>query len=244
MAKSNKETIKSFDFKPGRHLARKYEIIRLLGSGWEGEVYLLRELSTGIERAAKFFFPERNPRNKSINFYAKKLHKLRDCPALVRYHTQETAQIQGHDISFLISDFVEGQILTDFLKEQPAKKLDLFQALHLLYSLAVAIEDIHRLKDYHGDLHPGNVIVRRYGLGFQVKLLDFFHWGSPKPQNLRDDIVEMIKIFYDVLGGAKRYAKQPQEVKEICCGLKRTLILKKFKTISHLRAHLENMPWQ
>jgi tRNA A-37 threonylcarbamoyl transferase component Bud32 len=161
----------------------------------------------------------------------------------VRYLTQETVQLQGHDISFLVSDYVEGQILTDFIAEQPGKRLDVFQGLHLLHSLCVALEDIHRLKDYHGDLHPGNVIVRRYGLGFTVKLLDFFHWGSPKPENLRDDIVEVIKIFYDALGGPGRYAKQPAAVKEICCGLKRTLILKKFKTITHLRAHIENMHW-
>lgn len=244
MAKTNKDHFDTFAFAKGHSLARKYEVVRMLGSGWEGEVYLLREKSTGIERAAKFFFPERNPGNRSITFYAKKLHKLRDCPALIRYHTQETIRYAGHDISFLISDFVEGEILKDFIEDQPGKRLDVFQGLHLLHSLAVAIEAVHRLKDYHGDLHPGNVIIRRHGLGFDVKLLDFFHWGSPKPENLRDDIIEVIKIFYDALGGPSRYAKQPQVVKDICCGLKKTLILKKFKTIAHLKQHLETMEWR
>ena len=49
--------IDRFDFKEGRVLARKYEVLSKLGGGWEAEVYLLRELSTGIERAAKFFYP-------------------------------------------------------------------------------------------------------------------------------------------------------------------------------------------
>jgi hypothetical protein len=62
--------ITSFNFQPGRVLAKKYEVIRQLGQGWEGEVYLVREQMTNIERAAKFFYPERNLNNKAFKFYA------------------------------------------------------------------------------------------------------------------------------------------------------------------------------
>ena len=37
---------------------------------------------------------------------------------------------------------------------------------------------------------------------------------------------DLIRIFYDAIGGAKHYRKQPPEVKAICCGLKRSLILR------------------
>ena len=60
-------------------------MVSLLGSGWEGEVYLVRELVTGIERAAKLFFPNRNPNNRVATAYAKKLYKLRACEALIQY---------------------------------------------------------------------------------------------------------------------------------------------------------------
>ncbi len=243
MAKTKKLPVKAFNFPTGRTLAKKYEVVSKLGGGWEGEVYLLREHSTGIERAAKFFFPQRNKRNKSLNFYAKKLHKLRACPALIQYHTQETIHYGGEDISFLISDYVEGEILQEFLADQPRGRLDVFQGLHLLYALTLAMEGVHQLNDYHGDLHPGNIIVRRRGLGFEIKLLDFFHWGKPSAFNLQDDILDVIRIFYDAIGGQTRYAKQPAEVKGIVLGLKSSLILKKFRTITHLRAHLENLAW-
>ena len=53
--------ITRFRFKPGDDIADKYEVIRLLGAGWEGEVYLVNERRTGIARTAKLFFPKRNP---------------------------------------------------------------------------------------------------------------------------------------------------------------------------------------
>ena len=81
--------LESFGLRPGRKLARKYVVGELLGQGWEGEVYHVTEAATGIERAAKFFYPKRNPGNRAINFYAKKLNKLRDCSILIQYHTQE-----------------------------------------------------------------------------------------------------------------------------------------------------------
>jgi tRNA A-37 threonylcarbamoyl transferase component Bud32 len=236
--------ITSFGFRPGQPLAKKYEVVAKLGAGWEGEVYLLREQTTGVERAAKFFFPHRNVRNKTLNFHARKLHKLRDCPAVVPYHTTEEMHYGGLDISFLVSGYVEGQMLVDFLAEQPGGRLDAFQGLHLLHALAAAVEGVHRLRDYHGDLHAANVIVRRRGLGFEVKLLDFFSWHDhPTKDNINDDLCDVIRIFYDAIGGQKHYASQPAVVKEIVCGLKKSLILKRFKTISQLREHLETMAW-
>jgi serine/threonine protein kinase len=235
--------IDSFDFKPGRILAGKYEVISHLGAGWEGEVYLVKERSTGIERTAKLFFPQRNIKDKAANFYATKLHKLRICPIVIQYHTQEIIKYRGQSITALISEFVEGELLSRFLARQPGKRLNPFQAIHLLHALASGIECIHKMKEYHGDLHSDNVIVRRYGLGFELKLLDMFHWGRSTNDHIHSDTVDLVHIFYEALGGKKHYAKQPQEVKAICRGLKRSLILQNFKTAGELRDFLENMSW-
>lgn len=238
------ERLESFDFKPGRILARKYEVVSSLGGGWEGEVYKVKEVPTGIELAAKFFFPHRNPRDRSVLFYAKKLHKLRHCPIVIQYHTQETIVYKGWPVTFLVSDFVDGELLSQFLARQPAKRITPFQSLHMLHALASGIECIHKLGEYHGDLHTDNIIISRYGLGFEFKLVDMFHWQAPRAENLQDDVCNMIRIFYDALGGAKQYARQPQEVKDICLGLKRTLIRKKFRNASQLKDYLETMQWR
>lgn len=236
--------IDSFDFQPGRIIARKYEVVSSLGSGWEGEVYRVREQHTGVERAAKIFFPQRNRHDRATKFYARKLHKLRHCSILIQYHTQERITFHREPITVLISEYVEGELLSNFLKRQPGKRLTPFEGLHLLHALAVGVEEIHRAREYHGDLHDDNIIVRRRGLSFDVKLVDMYNWGAPDAGNIRDDVCDLIRIFYDSLGGARFYPKHPQEIKDVCCGLKRTLIIRKFRTAGHLRLYLEKMTWR
>lgn len=244
MAPKSARRIDAFDFKPGTVLARGcYKILERLGGGWEGEVYKVREIATGIARAAKFWYPQRNVKGGTARFYAKKLHKLRDCPILIQYTHMDSITVQGVPITFLVSDFVEGEILSRFVARHPGKRLLPFQALHLLYALVIGMEPIHLSGEYHGDLHSDNIIVSRYGLTFDLRLVDFYQRGRPTREHHQDDIVDMIQIFHEALGGRKRYAKHPPEVKAICCGLKRSLILKKFRRTSYLRAHLESMQW-
>jgi serine/threonine protein kinase len=241
--KTKPKRIDRIEFEPGEILVDRYEIIHRLGSGWEGEVYLIRELTTGIDRTAKFFFPHRNPKDRAAQFYAKKLHKLRHCPIVIQYYSQEHVLYEGARVAMLISEFVEGEILSEFLNRQPGKRLAPFQALHLLHALASGIECIHQSGDYHGDLHTDNIIVQRFGLGFDLKLLDMYQWGAAKGENIREDVINMVHIFYESLGGKRTYANQPAPVKEIVCGLKRSLILKKFRRAGQLRTHLETMAW-
>lgn len=239
----NTPIIDSFALENGRVLANKYQVVKKLGAGWEGEVYLVTEQVTGIDRAAKFFFPQRNPGNKALAFYAKKLHKLRHCPILIQYHTQETIRFRGIPITFLVSEFVEGELLSNYLARHPGKRLTPFQGLHLLHALASGIESIHHMRDYHGDLHTDNIVIQRFGLSYNLKLLDMFHWGAAKKQNIHDDVCDLIRILYDALGGQRHYARLPAEIKQICCGLKRSLILKKFRSAGMLREYLETMRW-
>jgi tRNA A-37 threonylcarbamoyl transferase component Bud32 len=243
MSRVIRKRLNSFDLEPGTVLANKYVVESFLGRGWESEVYRVRERGTRVERAAKLFFPQHNKGNKATKFYARKLHKLRHCPILIQYHTQERIEYEGIPITFLVSEYVEGKLLSLFLKEQPQKRLTPFEGLHLLHVLAEGVEHIHRSREYHGDIHDENVMLNRHGLGFEVKLVDFFNWGVPSAENIREDVYDLIRLFYDALGGGKHYAKHPHVVKEICCGLKRTLIARKFRTAGRLRAHLENLSW-
>ncbi|MBN2183758.1 MAG: protein kinase [Candidatus Krumholzibacteriota bacterium] len=242
---SSRENLKvrKFNLEPGFVIAGKYEVVEKLGFGWEGEVYRVRERTMGVDRAAKLFYPHRNDRNSASRFYGRKLHKLRHCPIVIHYHTQERFLYDGVPVVVLVSEFVEGELLNKYLKRQPGKKLPPFEALHLLYELAQGVEYIHGLKEYHGDLHDDNIIVRRLGISFNVKIVDMFNWGAPTKENIQEDVLDLIRIFYDSLGGANAYHRHPPEIKDICCGLKKSLIRRKFRNAGQLRRHITMMEW-
>ncbi len=232
-----------FNLQPGRIIAKKYEVVSFLGAGWEGEVYKILERDTGIERAAKIFYPEHNNKDRAVKFYAKQLHKLSSCPMLIQYHTKESFMSNRTITTMLISEFVDGVLLSEFIQNLPGRRMSAFEGLHLLYALTLGIEQIHGLNEYHGDLHSGNIIVNKYGLKFDLKLMDLYLQTDSKRESQKDDLLGLVHILYEALGGRKYYVKQPEAIKYICCGLKSTLILKKFRTVGQLRLHIENMNW-
>ena len=235
--------VKRFDFPPGRIVAGKYQIDRPLGSGWEGEVYVIIERATGIRRAAKFYYPHRDPMGKAAISYARKLDALRHCPILMQYHHQEIAYVKRRKVTVVISELVEGQKLSEFLAAQPDHRLSTFEALHVLYVLARGIAPIHARGEYHGDIHDDNIMIRREGIGFEVKLLDFFDLGKPTRSKIQKDVLNLVQVFHTLVGGRKHYADQPQVVKDIVRGLKDSLILERFNDAGDIQRHLEALKW-
>lgn len=238
-----KHRITGFDLPPGRVIAGKYVVGRKLGSGWEGEVYEVEERRTGVRRAAKLFFPHRNPADRAVKASARRLEQLRGCSTVIQYHHSETYRFRGTEVTCLVSELVEGVLLSDLVRRSPQRRLSLFEALHLTHTLARGLEEIHARRAYHGDLHDGNVMVRRRGIFFGVKVLDFFHRGRFSRENVRDDIVELARLLYDAVGGRTAYSRQPAALKDICRGMRRDLILERFPSASHLRRHLESFDW-
>ncbi|MHC4137751.1 MAG: protein kinase domain-containing protein [Planctomycetota bacterium] len=233
----------AFDFPNGRLIAGKYVIEDFLGSGWEGEVYRVTEKSTGLPRAAKLFYPQRNVKDRAVRIHARKLDRLRMCPIVIQYHHLEALRHRGTRIACLVSELVEGELLEDFVARQRGKRLQPFEALHLLHVLTRGVGQIHHLGEYHGDIHDRNVLVERKGIRFEVKLLDFYHWGRSDRAKMKDDVIQLVRLLYDAVGGRRRYATQPPEIKAICCGLRHDLIRRRFPTADHLRGHLESFSW-
>jgi serine/threonine protein kinase len=234
--------IVSFDLAPGQRIGDTYRVEEFLGGGLEGEVYRVTELQTRVRRAAKLFYPQQNQGNRAARVYAQKLDRLRHCPIVIQYHHAETLAVGRTPVTCLVSEYVDGILLSDFVAAHPGRRLPPFKALHLLYALARGLEQIHACQEYHGDLHTGNILVRPRGIFFEVRLVDFHHLGQPSAAHRRDDIVDLAHLLYDMTGGRRHYARQPHAVKAICRGLRRDLIKQAFPTAAHLRRHLESFP--
>nr|MBN2278102.1 protein kinase [candidate division Zixibacteria bacterium] len=233
----------SYNLSPGRTLGSNYHIIEPLGAGWEGEVYKVQENRTGVIRAAKLFYDREGLKQRPLLRYARKLYKLRLCPIIVQYHHHDTARIKGRNVDFLVSDFFGGEMLSNYLGRRKGARLPLFEALHLIYALALGIEQIHFLGEYHGDIHTDNIMVERYGLGFEVSLLDFLDLGRPTRDKIQEDVISLITILYEMIGGARDYRKNKAILKPIIQGRKRDLLHRQYRNAGDLRLALENLDW-
>ena len=237
------ERIESFDFQEGRRIGRRFQIAERLGAGWEGEVYRLVEEATGIDRVAKFYFPHRNKNGNASRRYARRVHRLRGCPIVIEYVYHDWCQYRRTRIEYVISDYAEGELLSRLMERQPGKRFNTFEGLHILHALATGIEQVHARNEYHGDIHTDNIMVRRRGLSFEMKILDFYDLGRSNREKRFEDVVGMIHVFHEIIGGRRRYARQPAIVHDICKGLKRSLIRRLFHDSHDLRRYLETYNW-
>jgi hypothetical protein len=232
--------IQSFNLKPGRKIGRSYEVEHRLGGGSEGEVYRIRERSTGILRAAKLFFPQDDPKGTMPARRAQKLEALRDCPIVMQYYHTEHVKIGQLWTTVMISAYSPGQPLQEWVDRHRGKRLRPFIALTILHRLALGLEDVHDRGEYHADVHTGNILISQVGVDFQLKLIDFYDWGRPSRAKQQNDILQAVRVLYDVIGGAKGYRQSPKDIREVCCGLRHDLILSRYPTMAALRYHLES----
>lgn len=234
----------SFKLRPGRKVGQRYVVEATLGGGTEGEVYQIRELATGIRRAAKLYFPQGRRSVKVATRHAQKLEALRHCPIVLQYHHTEIVRVGSEQVTVLISDLAEGEQLEKWIHRHPRKRIQPYLALHVLYHLTRGLECVHEAGHYHADVHSQNILIQPRGIGFDLKLIDFYEWGVTTRAKQRQDIRDTVAVLHECLGGADQYQRHPPELRYVLSGMRRQLILKRFPTMRTLRQHLESFNWR
>jgi len=144
-----------------RHLmGGRWKMLRNLGGGSYGEVWLVEDPTTGERAVAKI--PHSVKSNRRFMHEAGILKLFREHPNAV--HVLEIAHEGGKVV--LIQEFVEGRTLQEMLDEgmEGAPKEKAF--LQLVQVMAYA----HTQNVMHRDIKPENIIVQSSG---DIKLLDF-----------------------------------------------------------------------
>ncbi len=231
--------MKTFSLPKGRTIGSSYKVESHLGGGSEGEVYKICDQTTGIQRAAKIYFPHRDPKQQLTAQHARKLNQLRDCNLVLQYlHTQEV-RIGTFRTMAMISELCEGEPLQRWIERHRGNRVRDFVALTILHRLVAGLEQIHAAGQYHSDVHTENILIEQSGVDFRLKLIDFYEWGKPSRPKMQQDILGAARVLYDMLGGRAHYQKALPEAKYICAGLRTQLILERFPTASSLRHYLE-----
>ena len=142
-----------------------FKIVKMLGAGGMGEVYLARDLRLNRQVALKIL-----PPNSSIDPNANKrfLREAQSAAALEHPHICTIHEIgEENGFSYIVMQYVEGETLSEKIK---SGKLRVQNALDIALQVADALAEAHRRGIVHRDIKPANIIVSAHN---QVKVLDF-----------------------------------------------------------------------
>lgn len=144
-----------------------YRVLRELGSGGMGVVYLAMRSDEAYRRmaAVKVIRPELRANPLKDRFLQERdiLARL-DHPNIARIVDGGTTP---NGLPYFVMDYVDGQPLDEFCK---LRRATLDERLNLFRQTCDAVQYLHDNKVLHRDLKPANILVTHNG---QVKLLDF-----------------------------------------------------------------------
>jgi len=164
--------IESRELEPGHIVRGKYRIIRKLGQGGMGIVYLAEHSLLGGQVALKFLATElsRNPQFvKRFRNEARAAYQLRH-PNIV-----EVTDLDQDDDGtlFIAMEYIPGPSLRTVLREAKGP-LPLRRALQITHDVAAGLAAAHARGAVHRDIKPENILVRMEPDGrLQAKMLDF-----------------------------------------------------------------------
>ena len=152
-------------FSPGTSLAGRYEIIKELGRGGMGEVYLAEDTDLKRQVAIKVL-----PQQFALD--EERLVRFeREARLLASLNHPNIATIYGLEKSdgqrFLVMELVEGDTIAERIKK---RSLPVEETLEICHQIAEALETAHEKGIIHRDLKPANIKVTPEG---KVKVLDF-----------------------------------------------------------------------
>lgn len=138
-------------------LTGQYTLIRTLGQGGMGTVFLARDVTLDREVAIKVISSDvsANPeaRERFIK-EARTVAKLRH-PNIVAVYTAG----EGNGLLYFVMEFVPGESLRDRMTREPVLAVDV--ALPILHDLAGALDYAHTAGVVHRDVKPENVLLDR-----------------------------------------------------------------------------------
>ena len=139
-----------------------YELIRELGRGGMGQVFLARDLKLG-RRVAMKFLTSSSP--KFTERFVIEARATARCSHENIVVIHDVAELKG--MPYMVLEYVEG---TSLARLMSGKKLAPGRAIELIIPVVKALARAHEMNIVHRDLKPDNIIVNQSGT---VKVLDF-----------------------------------------------------------------------
>ncbi|MDB4942130.1 MAG: Serine/threonine protein kinase [Labilithrix sp.] len=174
------------DIDVGRQIAGKYELVRLIGKGAMGEVWLATHNTLGGEFAVKLVKPSDEDQDESAGG---RFQLEAQISAKLSRRTRHIVSVSDHGeetdgLAYLVMELLEGESLEQRIKR--AGRVALVETVAIVTQVARALEQAHGEGIFHRDLKPANIFLTKDEDGrLLVKLLDFGIARSSKPQRTR-----------------------------------------------------------
>jgi WD40 repeat protein/serine/threonine protein kinase len=154
----------ALELRPGQRLGG-YEVVRKLGQGSMGVVYLARDLTLGRKAALKVIHPERLGSAEAVERF------LFEARATARFSHPHIVVVYGAGTvgtaPWVALEFLDGETLRARLERE---RLTFGQALQIALPIAQAVAEAHRGRILHRDLKPENVFQPLDG---RLRVMDF-----------------------------------------------------------------------
>ncbi len=147
---------------PGVRIAH-YEIIRELGAGGMGAVYLARDLKLGRRVALKILSVQHPELTRRFLIEARATARCHHDNIVIIY---EVGQVG--DQPYMVLEYLKGHVLTDLISK--GRRLPPARALELMLPVLRALIVAHEQGIVHRDLKPDNIFLTDAG---GIKVLDF-----------------------------------------------------------------------
>jgi serine/threonine-protein kinase len=155
----------------GQVIADRYHIVKKLGEGGMGQVYLGEHVKMGRRSAIKVMNPSMVHDPDAVarfNREAANASRITHPNVCAIYDFGETPD----GVIYLAMEFIEGEPLTDLIKRDDV--LSVARAGRIFVQTADALQAAHDLGIVHRDLKPDNIMVSRGRDGSDVvKVVDF-----------------------------------------------------------------------
>ncbi len=203
----------------GTALARRYEILQVLGEGGMGAVYKAHDHELNRIVALKVIRPELARNAAIVERFKQELRLSHQVTHKNVIRIYDLGESDG--MKFITMEYIEGQDLRSLIREK--KKLSPEEAVDIMRQVCHALEAAHSVSVIHRDLKPQNIIREKTG---RVLVMDFglartlegdgmtqtgalvgtMEYMSPeqalgKELDQRSDLFALGLIFYELLTG-------------------------------------------
>ncbi|MHC4600775.1 MAG: protein kinase domain-containing protein, partial [Planctomycetota bacterium] len=154
---------------PAEVIAGKYEVVKTLGKGGMGTVYLVRHRTLNQDFALKVL----NPFLASNEAFRERF--MREAKAATAFVHKHAVQIRefGEDgpVLYMTMDYCSGRTLQDILDETGAVSEQ--RAASIAHQMLGALKEAHAAGLIHRDLKPSNIMIEEDMGSDNVRILDF-----------------------------------------------------------------------